>query len=82
MSKEIDVDDLPKRINEIIAAIQAGESITYLRNGTSIGTFDPIVPHRGVPFPFRGFDAGPPILGAAEEALRILREDRDDERSL
>jgi antitoxin (DNA-binding transcriptional repressor) of toxin-antitoxin stability system len=82
MSREVEVHELPKRINEIIAAIQAGESITYLRNGKSIGTFEPIVPHRGVPFPFRDFDPGPPIPGAAEEALRILREDRDDRRSL
>lgn len=80
MSRKVNVEELPDRINEVIAAIEAGESVTYLRNGKEIGTSGSAGPHRGVPYPFRDFDPGPPLPGLADEALRLLRTDRDDER--
>jgi hypothetical protein len=81
MSKEVTVEELRERLDEIIADIKAGETVTILEDGRNIGAFEPFLVQRGVRFPFRNFDFGKPIPGAGDEAVRLLIEDRDRERS-
>lgn len=81
MSKEVTVEELREKLDEILAEVENGEAMTVTRAGKRIGTLSPSPGHVGVLYPFRDFDFGPPIPGLGDEAVRQLIEERDRERS-
>ena len=75
MSRYVTVEELREKLDEIIAEVQGGTSVTIvpeIRDGL------PIV-QRGKRYPFRGIDFGERPEGLTSDSTDLIREDRDDE---
>ncbi|HEY0157965.1 MAG TPA: hypothetical protein VGF28_11820 [Thermoanaerobaculia bacterium] len=72
MSKEVTVDELREHLEEIIAEVQAGESVMIVREKTESR-------YTGTRFPFRGIDFGPRPKNLRSDPTDLIREDRDSE---
>jgi antitoxin (DNA-binding transcriptional repressor) of toxin-antitoxin stability system len=81
MSKQVTVEELREKLDELLAEVEAGESVAILRDGKRIGTIGPTIVQRGVPFPFRNFDPGPPLKHLTVDPVAALIEEREYERS-
>jgi hypothetical protein len=81
MSKELTVEELREKADELIAAIEQGERVTILREGRTIGTYSPFLVQRGVPFPFRDLHITPLEKPLGVDAVEVLVEEREYERS-
>ncbi|HYI10820.1 MAG TPA: hypothetical protein VEK57_17300 [Thermoanaerobaculia bacterium] len=81
MSKEVTVEELRERLDEVLTDVKAGETVTILENGRNIGTFGPTirVAQRGVRYPFRNFDFGGRPKNLTSDVTELIREDRDSE---
>ena len=75
MSREVTVEELRERLDEIIAAVEAGEEVKIVRKKNHGLT---IVQH-GRPFPLRGFVSNEPRRRFSKGSTELLREDRDSE---
>lgn len=73
MSKQVTVRELREKLDELLAEVEAGETLTVVKDGLTLV-------QRGVRFPFRGFDPGPP-LNLPVDPVAVLIEERDYERS-
>ena len=72
MSKQVTVKELRENLEELLAEVEQGETLTVVKNRhTGTG---------GVPYPFRNFDPGPP-LNLPVDAVAALIEEREYERS-
>ena len=81
MTKQVTVEELRARLDEVLAEVENGESVTITREGRSIGTLGPTIVQRGRRYPFRDLELSGGSTQLADEAVRLLIEDRDDERS-
>ena len=75
MSKYITVAELREKLEEIIAEVEAGESVTIVReiqDGRS-------VVQQGKRYPFRDIDFGPRPKNLRSDPTDLIREDRDSE---
>ncbi len=82
MSKELTVEELREKPDELIAALDEGESVTITREGQEIGTFSPTRAKRGgVRYPFRDFDFGPRPKGLKTDPAQVIIDERERERS-
>ena len=79
MSKQVTVEELREKLEELLAEVEKGESVTVTRDGRAVWSIGPTFVHRGVPFPFRDFDPGPP-LNLPFDVVDMLVEDREYER--
>jgi hypothetical protein len=79
MSKEVTVEELREHLEEIIAEVEAGESVTIVRERTQAKR--PGVAQEGKPFPFRGFDPGPRPKNLKSDPAELIIEERERERS-
>jgi prevent-host-death family protein len=82
MSKELTVEELRKNADELIAAIEQGESVTITREGKPFATLTPASRgYQGVPYPFRNFDFGPRPKNLRTDPAQLIIEERERERS-
>lgn len=90
MSKEVTVEELIANPRAFVEEVQRGESVRIVEGDKTLASVEPVHEdpdsamyraHEGVPYPFRDFDPGPPIPGLGDEAVRLLIEERDYERS-
>jgi len=82
MSREVTVEELREKLDEIIADVQQGETLTVVADGKAIVTMQPTVaPRRGVPYPFRDFDWGPRPENLKTDPAALIIEERERERS-
>lgn len=81
MSKELTVEELRERPDELIEALDQGESVTITREGKHIATARPWIVQRGKPFPFRDFDFGPKPKNLTTDPAELIIEERERERS-
>lgn len=81
MSKELTVEELREKAEELIAAIEDGEPVTILRDGQTIGTYSPFPVQRGVKYPFRNLHITPLEKPLDVDVVEILVEERERERS-
>ncbi len=82
MSKELAVEDLREKADELIAAIEKGETVTITREGKAFATASPAIRgYRGVPYPFRDFDFGPRPKNLRTDPAQLIIEERERERS-
>lgn len=83
MSKELAVEDLREKADELIAAIEKGETVTITREGKVFATASPAGRggYRGMPYPFRGFDFGPRPKNLRTDPAQLIIEERERERS-
>lgn len=79
MSRKVTVDELREKLEEIIAEVKAGESVTIVEEGRSIASVAPVSSHAGVPYPFRNFDFGSRPTGLTSDVTELIRQDRDSE---
>ena len=81
MTKQVTVEELRENLDYVLAQVEAGQSITIVREGESIGTLGPTIVQRGMRFPFRDLELSGGSKELADEAVRLLIEERDYERS-
>lgn len=81
MSKEVTVEELREKLEELLAEVESGESVTILRDGRRIGTIGPTFVQCGIRFPFRDFDPGPRPEHLTVDPVALLIEEREWERS-
>jgi antitoxin (DNA-binding transcriptional repressor) of toxin-antitoxin stability system len=81
MIKTVTVDELRENLDRVLSDVEHGVSITIVREGRSIGTLGPTIVQRGWLYPFRGLEPGTGSKELADEAVRLLIEERDYERS-
>lgn len=81
MRKEVTVEELRHKLDEILADIKAGETVSIVEDGKPIGTMAPTTrrTHGGVRFPFRNFDFGSRPDTLTVDVVELIREDRDAE---
>jgi hypothetical protein len=80
MSKQVTVDELREKLDELIAEVESGETVTIVPDSKKTERSGPTFAQRGIPFPFRDFDPGPP-LKLPVDAVATLIEEREYERS-
>ena len=80
MSKQVTVDELRENLREHLAEVRNGETLEIIEEGRQIASMRPTIVQRGVPFPFRDFDPGPP-LKLPVDPVALLIEEREFERS-
>jgi antitoxin (DNA-binding transcriptional repressor) of toxin-antitoxin stability system len=81
MSKEVTVEELREKLDEIIADIKGGETVTITEDGRSIGTVYSTVPKRGKRFPFRDLKISPLDKPLSVDPVELLIKEREYERS-
>ena len=81
MIRKVTVEELQENLEKVLSDVEAGDSITIVRGGRSIGTLGPTIVHRGLCYPFRGLKPGTGSKELADEAVRLLIEEREYERS-
>jgi prevent-host-death family protein len=79
MSKEVTVEELREKLDEIIADVKGGESVTITEGGRNIATVQSNVPKRGKRFPFRDLVITPLDPPITVDVVKLIREDRDSE---
>lgn len=78
MSKQVTVKELRENLDELLAEVEAGETLTVVKDGRTDGLR---LVQRGVRFPFRGFDPGPRPKNLTVDPVEMLIEEREWERS-
>ena len=83
MSKELTVEEVRKKPEELIAALEDGETVTITRNGGTFATANPAPRsgYRGKSYPFRDLKITPLSKPLGVDPVRELIEERDRERS-
>lgn len=79
--KELTVDEVREKPDELIAALERGESVTITREGKEIATAEPAIVQKGVRFPFRDFDFGPRPKNLRSDPAQLIIDERERERS-
>jgi antitoxin (DNA-binding transcriptional repressor) of toxin-antitoxin stability system len=78
--KQIDLDDLPPRVAQILASLAAGETLTLVQNGLLVGRLEGAAPPEAPAGAPDGGDPTPAPTGEARaaeifEQFRSLMED-------
>jgi prevent-host-death family protein len=76
MSREVTVDELRDQLDDILDAVERGESVSIRRNGRNIAALQPAPGRLGVRYPFRDFDFGSRPKGLKTDVVDLIREDR------
>lgn len=78
MSRQVTVNELRENLEELLAEVESGETLTVVKDDRAATGLRFV--QRGIRFPFRGFDPGsPPKLPV--DAVAALIEEREWERS-
>jgi antitoxin (DNA-binding transcriptional repressor) of toxin-antitoxin stability system len=82
MTKRVTVEELREHLDDHLAEVKRGETLTIVDDQQTIATMAPAVAaaHEGVPYPFRSLDFGPPLELAIDPAQLVI-EEREHERS-
>jgi hypothetical protein len=81
MSKEVTVEELREKLDELLAAVESGESVTITKDGQSIAEFTKTGGTGGVPYPFRDFDFGSRPKNLKIDGAEVIIAERERERS-
>ncbi|HEV7764768.1 MAG TPA: type II toxin-antitoxin system prevent-host-death family antitoxin [Thermoanaerobaculia bacterium] len=81
MSREVTVEELKEKLDELLAEVENGESVTIVKDGHSIAQFASTAGTGGVPYPFRNFDFGSRPKNLKTDAAEIIIAERERERS-
>lgn len=74
MSREVTVEELRENLEQIIAEVEAGESVTIVKEPGQLS-----ISQKGRRFPFRDIVITPLKKPVTIDAVDLIREDRDDE---
>jgi antitoxin (DNA-binding transcriptional repressor) of toxin-antitoxin stability system len=78
MSKTVTIEELREKLDELLAEVESGESVTIVKDGRSIAEF---VRTNKVRYPFRDFDFGPRPKNLKTDPAALIIEERERERS-
>lgn len=81
MSREVTVEELKEKLDELLAEVASGETVTIVKDGHSIAQFASTAGTGGVPYPFRNFDFGSRPKNLKTDAAEIIIAERERERS-
>jgi antitoxin (DNA-binding transcriptional repressor) of toxin-antitoxin stability system len=82
VSKQLSVEELLEKPDELIEAIKDGESFDLMLEGRQVATVNPVKQKRGgVPYPFRDFDFGSRPKGLTSDPAQVIIDERERERS-
>jgi antitoxin (DNA-binding transcriptional repressor) of toxin-antitoxin stability system len=81
MIRELTVEELREKPDELIDALEQGESVTITREGKHLGTASPFIVQRGTPYPFRNLQITPLSKPLDFDPVAELIEERERERS-
>jgi prevent-host-death family protein len=81
MSKKVTVEELRERLEELLAEVENGESVTITRDGQNIAQVGPTTGTGGVSYPFRDFDFGSRPKKLKIDGAEIIIAERERERS-
>lgn len=81
MSREVTVEELKEKLDELLAEVEKGESVTIVKDGHSIAQFASTAGTGGVPYPFRNFDFGSRPKNLKTDPAEIIIAERERERS-
>lgn len=76
MSREVTIEELRENLEQIIAEVEAGESVTIVPSSEATDDF---IAQRGKRFPFRDLRFEPLNPPITVDVVKLIREDRDDE---
>lgn len=79
MSKQVTVKELRENLEELLAEVESGETLTVV-NDDRVAATGLRFAQRGIRFPFRGFDPGPPLKLPVDPVAALI-EEREYERS-
>jgi prevent-host-death family protein len=79
VNKTVTVEELAADIGRYLAEVMDGETLTVTQEGQEVATISPSIQPKGVPYPFRNFDPGPPPKNLKSDPVKLLREDRDSD---
>lgn len=77
MSREVTVEELRENLEEILAEVEAGESVTIVREKTPAKRSG--VAQEGKRFPWKDIVISPLRRPITIDAVDLIRQDRDDE---
>lgn len=81
MSKQVTVEELREKLDELLAEVEAGESVTVVKDGRSIAHVASTTGTAGVRYPFRNFDFGSHPKKLKIDGAEIIIAERERERS-
>jgi hypothetical protein len=81
MSKQVTVEELREKLDEVIAEVEAGERVTIVKDGQAIAQFARTGGTGGVEYPFRNFDFGSRPKNLETDSAEIIIAERERERS-
>ena len=81
MSKQVTVKELRENLDELLAEVEAGETLTVVKDGQPIAEFAGTSGTGGVRHPFRDFDFGSRPKNLKTDAAEIIIAERERERS-
>lgn len=81
MSKQVTVEELKARLDELLAEVENGETVTVIKDGRSVAQFAKTRSTGGVAYPFRDFDFGSRPKNLKTDPAEIIIAERDRERS-
>jgi antitoxin (DNA-binding transcriptional repressor) of toxin-antitoxin stability system len=77
--KSVTIEELRGKLDEVIARMRSGDTITITRDGAEIASLNG-PRQRGVRYPFRDLHIAPMEKDLSELALQMLIEDRESGR--
>ncbi len=81
MSKQVTVEELREKLDEVLTEVANGETVTIVKDGRSIAQFASTAGTGGVPYPFRNFDFGSRPKNLKTDPAEIIIAERERERS-
>jgi len=81
MSKQVTVEELREKLDELLAEVESGETVTIVKNGHPIAQFVGTAGTGGVRYPFRNFDFGSRPKNLKSDPAALIIEERERERS-
>jgi antitoxin (DNA-binding transcriptional repressor) of toxin-antitoxin stability system len=81
MSRELTLEELRERPDELIDAIEKGEAVTITRDGKQIASVGPTIIRRADPRPLRDIKISPLSKPLDVDVVAELIAERDRERS-
>jgi prevent-host-death family protein len=81
MSKQVTVEELREKLDELIAEVESGETVTIVKDGHPIAELAGTNGTGGVRYPFRNFDFGSRPKNLKTDPAALIIEERERERS-
>jgi len=80
MSKQVTVEELREKLDELLAEVEKGETLTVV-SANSRNAVGPTIVQKGTRYPFRDFDFGSRPKNLKLDGAEVIIAERERERS-